>query len=136
RAAPHSDRYSSIASVAYWRNRGDARVSVAESAKNRSLRVTPMGRQAQLGDKMVSAEEAVAHIRSGQSVGIAMGAEPIALALALGKRARELSEIRIMDNWAKHPHVWYQDPPDPAFHVESSFLTEYSRPLAARGLID
>jgi 4-hydroxybutyrate CoA-transferase len=62
------------------------------------------------GHKIVSAAEAVRHVRSGQVVAITGSAEPARLIRALEARRDELAGVRITDNFPLRPRVWLQDP--------------------------
>jgi 4-hydroxybutyrate CoA-transferase len=86
--------------------------------------------------KIVTADEAVGRIRSNQVVVIASGAEPLQLTCALDRRADSLCNVRLIESIAQNPHVWYADPPHPAFQVETNFITDIARPGVVRREID
>jgi 4-hydroxybutyrate CoA-transferase len=59
--------------------------------------------------RRVSAEEAIAHVKSGDRVAFSYGREPIELGMALVARAHELQDITIFDPVPGRDFGWYED---------------------------
>ena len=73
--------------------------------------------------KLVTAEEAVRVIKSGDYVAFAYGMEPLSLGLALAARAEELRNVTIFVPSPGRDFAWY----DPGW--EESFQVEIGGPL-------
>jgi len=82
--------------------------------------------------RLVSAEEAVSHIRSGDRVVISLGqSTPLTLCTALAARLMELENVVVNHGAAIYP--WDLPGLGERFRLESFYLTMVDRPLYARG---
>jgi 4-hydroxybutyrate CoA-transferase len=72
--------------------------------------------------KLVSAEEAVSGIKSGDTVSIPLGREPEALGLALAARGDELSDVKIMVYSPGLDFGWYDPGWEEIFKVKVGFV--------------
>lgn len=71
---------------------------------------------------LVSPEEAVQVVESGDLVLFAMGREPNGLGLALAARKEELNNVRICVPFAARDFGWYDPGWDDSFNVEASYI--------------
>ncbi len=96
-----------------------------------------MTRQERYRDKLATPDEAVSLVRSGDLVVFALGAggEPIALGQALGRRAAELRDVRILHAVANSPYPWLQAPSE-AFSPRSIYIGPFERSAAAGRWLD
>ncbi len=87
---------------------------------------------------LVSADEAVQLVRSGDTVAVAESyPEPEILLGALAARRRELENVRIMGINPMHDPGWYQPGWSDSFNVVlQNYLGEVARPAYDAGLID
>ncbi len=83
--------------------------------------------RARAGDRLVSAETAVARVRSGDLVRLALGPGPPALLAALACRREELRQVRVHQSATAFPHPWATDLADWEGHV--TYVTDYITPL-------
>jgi 4-hydroxybutyrate CoA-transferase len=68
--------------------------------------------------RTVSAEEAVAHVKSGDRVAIARGREPQALGLALAARKEELRGVKVSVPQPGRDFGWYDEGWQDSFEIE------------------
>ena len=89
----------------------------------------------QLGVRLVSPEDAVAHIESGDRVSMSLSAAtPFTLCTVLAGRLMELDDVVI--NHTAALFNWDLPGLGERFRVNSSFVTPVDRPLLARGAVD
>jgi len=74
-------------------------------------------------DKLVSAEAAVARVRSGDLVRLQMGPVPVTLINALAARRDALHGVRVSQGASRHPHPWAS--PEPGWEEHIQFLTDF-----------
>jgi 4-hydroxybutyrate CoA-transferase len=88
-------------------------------------------------DKLATADEAVQLVRPGDLVVFALGSggEPIALGQALGRRAGELRDVRVLHAVANHPYPWLQGPSE-AFCPRSIYVGPFERAAVAGRWLD
>lgn len=88
-------------------------------------------------DKLVSADEAVSHIRSGDKIifGDWVG-EPAALVAALVRRAPELREVEIIHGMSPGPNDHLKPELSESFHHTALFLGALTRKPYAEGRMD
>ncbi len=81
-------------------------------------------------DKLVSADDAVRRVKSGDLVRFAMGPVPVTLLSALARRRDELHDVRVLQGATRHPHPWATDEPGWEGHIElvSDFISQLVRP--------
>ncbi|HIE17582.1 MAG TPA: 4-hydroxybutyrate CoA transferase [Dehalococcoidia bacterium] len=68
--------------------------------------------------KLVTAEEAVKAIKSGDRVAFAYGIEPLAVGLALAARKDELSGVQVLVPAPGRDFPWYEPGWEDSFHIE------------------
>ncbi len=87
-----------------------------------------MSWQERYRDKLVTADEAVQVVQSGDLVVFALGSggEPTALGQALGRRRDELKGVRILHAVANNPYPWLQESGD-AFEPRSIYIGPFER---------
>ncbi len=91
--------------------------------------------RARLGAKLVSAEEAVGHIRSGDRVVISIAqSSPLTLCTALAARLMEIENVVV--NHGAAIFSWDLPGLGERFRLESFYLTLIDRPLYARGAVE
>jgi acyl-CoA hydrolase len=91
--------------------------------------------RARLGSRLVTAEEAVGHIRSGDRVVISIAqSTPLTLCTALAARLMELDGVVI--NHGAAIFNWDLPGLGERFRLQSFYLTPIDRPLYARGAAD
>ena len=86
-------------------------------------------------DRLLSADEAVERVKSGDLVRLPMGPVPVTLVNALAKRRDELRDVRVWQGATRHPHAWSLGDASWNEHVQfvSDFLSPGLRPgMAAR----
>src|SRR5437879_4905113 len=83
--------------------------------------------RAALGSKLVTAEEAVARVRSGDLVRFPLGRVPRTLAAALAGRRDELRDVRVLQGATAYPLAWATDTPGWDEHI--AYVTDYITPL-------
>jgi 4-hydroxybutyrate CoA-transferase len=89
-----------------------------------------MNWQDQYREKLITAQQAAAMIKSGQRVLIGLGtAEPQYIANALCERWRELREVEIFTSNTMQPYPWFDKERGSAFKIQAGYLSGYSRPL-------
>jgi len=64
-----------------------------------------------LGERLVTAEAAVARVRSGDRVRFPLGRVPRTLAAALAARRDELRGVRVVQGATAYPLAWATDTP-------------------------
>ncbi|MBI4321566.1 MAG: acetyl-CoA hydrolase/transferase family protein [Chloroflexi bacterium] len=82
--------------------------------------------------KLVSPEEAVSVIKSGDRVVVPLASEPMALGLALAARAAELRGVEIYIGGPTRDLGWYDEWARDAFDIVLGFLPRYAPPAARR----
>ncbi len=81
-------------------------------------------------EKLVTAQQAAAMIKSGQRVVTSLAtAEPQYLINALCDRWQELRDVEIMASNTMKPYPWFDKERSSAFKIHASYLSGYSRPL-------
>lgn len=86
-------------------------------------------------DWLLSADDAVQRVKSGDLVRLPMGPVPVTLVNALAKRRDELRDVRVWQGATRHPHAWSLGDASWNEHVQfvSDFLSPGLRPgMAAR----
>jgi 4-hydroxybutyrate CoA-transferase len=83
--------------------------------------------RARLGPKLVAPQEAVARVRSGDLVRLALGPVPRTLVAALAQRRSELQGVRVLQGATAFPLPWATDSPGWEEHI--AYLTDYITPL-------
>ena len=83
--------------------------------------------RAALGSKLVTAEEAVARVRSGDLVRFPLGRVPRTLVGALARRRDELRGVRVLQGATAYPLAWATDTPGWEEHILC--VTDYITPL-------
>jgi 4-hydroxybutyrate CoA-transferase len=92
----------------------------------------PTDWRARLGSKLVSADEAISHIRSGDRIVISIAqSTPLTLCTALAARLMELENVVV--NHGACIFNWDLPGLGERFRLESFYLTLIDRPLYARG---
>lgn len=88
-------------------------------------------------DKLATPDEAVQLVQSGDLVVFALGSggEPIALGQALGRRASELRDVRVLHAVANNPYPWLQAPGE-AFAPCSIYIGPFERGAVAGRWLD
>lgn len=76
--------------------------------------------------KIVSPEDAVKLVKSGDSVFINLGGEPRSTLDALAKRAPELRNVKLSCSWL-HDHPWFHPGMEESFDVRATFVTRVTR---------
>jgi len=74
-------------------------------------------------DKLISADAAVARVKSGDLVRLQMGPVPVTLINALAARRDELHDVRVLQGASRHPHPWATGEPGWEHHVQ--FITDF-----------
>jgi 4-hydroxybutyrate CoA-transferase len=93
------------------------------------------GWRAQLGARLVGADEAVAHIRSGDRVSMSIAqATPLVLCAALAGRLMELENVVV--NAGATAFDWDLPGLGERFQLESFYLSPFDRAIYARGAAD
>jgi 4-hydroxybutyrate CoA-transferase len=93
---------------------------------------TPDNWRAQLGPKLISAEEAVAHIKSGDRINVAIAqATPFTLCTALAGRLMELEDVVL--NHSAALFNWELPGLGERYRLESFYLSPINRDLYAAG---
>ena len=82
--------------------------------------------------KLVSAEAAVARVKSGDLVRLQMGPVPVTLVNALAQRRDELHDVRVMQGATRHPHPWATQ--DPGWESHIQFVTDFISVLIRPGM--
>ncbi|MEE9284855.1 MAG: acetyl-CoA hydrolase/transferase C-terminal domain-containing protein [Dehalococcoidia bacterium] len=86
--------------------------------------------------RLVDAETAVSHVKSGNHVAFCRGREPQALGLALAARRGELQNVRVTLPQPGRDFGWYDDDSwTDSFQVEIGITTELSRPGVNKGWV-
>lgn len=81
-------------------------------------------------EKLVTAQQAAAMIKSGQRVVTSLAtAEPQYLINALCDRWQELHDVEVMASNTMKPYPWFEKERRSAFKIHASYLSGYSRPL-------
>lgn len=95
-----------------------------------------MGVAQEYREKLVSAEQAVTVIKSGDWVDYNFGlSQPIKLDKALANRKSELTDVKVRCGLALQPlHIVEKDPMQEHFCYNSWHLSGYERKLSDRGL--
>jgi 4-hydroxybutyrate CoA-transferase len=84
----------------------------------------------QYREKLMSARQAAAMIKSGQRVLFGLGTvEPQYIANALCDRWRELRDVEILTSNTMKPYPWFEKERGSAFKIQAGYLSVYSRPL-------
>jgi len=80
--------------------------------------------------KLVSADDAVRRIKSGDLVRLQMGPVPVTLVNALARRRDELHGVRVLQGASRHPHPWATAEPGWEEHIQfvSDFVSVLVRP--------
>ena len=94
--------------------------------------------RAAAGSKLVTADEALRRVRSGDFVRLQMGPAPATLLNALARRRDELEGVRVSQGATRHPHPWATTEAGWEQHVElvSDFLSVLLRPAMEARRID
>src|SRR5258708_36518142 len=88
--------------------------------------------RAQLGARLVSPEEAVSHIKSGDRVVLSIAqATPLTLCNALAGRLMEIENVVV--NHGAAAFSWDLPGLGERFRLESMYVTPYDRPIYAAG---
>lgn len=89
-----------------------------------------MSLQEQFATKLVSADDAVARIKSGDLVRLQMGPVPVTLVSALARRRDELRGVRVLQGATRHPLPWATTEPGWEDHIQfvSDFISVLVRP--------
>jgi len=96
---------------------------------------SPSGWRSRLGSKLVSAEEAVGHVNSGDRVVISIAqSSPLTLCTALAARLMEIENVVV--NHGAAIFSWDLPGLGERFRLESFYLTLVDRPLYARGAVE
>ncbi|TMB57524.1 MAG: hypothetical protein E6J56_04420 [Deltaproteobacteria bacterium] len=80
-----------------------------------------------LGERLVTAEAAVARVRSGDRVRFPLGRVPRTLAAALAARRDELRGVRVVQGATAYPLAWATD--TPGWDEQIAYVTDYITPL-------
>lgn len=81
-------------------------------------------------EKLVTAQQAAAMVKSGQRVVTSLAtAEPQYLIHALCDRWQELRDVEVMTSNTMKPYPWFEKERSAAFKIHASYLSGYSRPL-------
>jgi len=87
--------------------------------------------------KLVTPEEAVGRIKSGDSVRLGWGiSAPYTLCHALGNRKDELEGVTILNSFRIIPQPWYEPGYETAFSLVDTFLSSVDRPYANKNRVD
>ena len=86
--------------------------------------------------KLVTPEEAVKVIKSGDHVAFTYGREPFALGLALVSRKEELKNITLFVRTPGHDFGWYDPGWEDSFKIEISFILPIVREMASERRCD
>ena len=83
-----------------------------------------------LGDKLVSADDAVRGVKSGDLVRLPMGPVPVTLVNALARRRDELRAVRVWQGATRHPLPWATAESGWEGHIDfvTDFLSVLLRP--------
>jgi len=95
----------------------------------------PRSWQQRFGDRLVSADEAVARVKSGDLVRFVMGPVPVTLVEALARRRDELQGVRVHQGAARYSLPWASEEPGWEEHLQfvTDFISAPIRPaIAAR----
>lgn len=76
--------------------------------------------------KIVTAEEAVKLVKSGDNVFVNLGGEPRTTLAALAGRAAELQGVKLSCSWL-HDHPWFHPGMEKSFDVRATFVTRVTR---------
>ncbi len=86
--------------------------------------------------RLVTAQEAVARVKSGDRVAFCRGREPQALGLALAGRRGDLRDVRVSVPQPGRDFGWYDDPGwAESFSIECGFVSNLARPAVHRGFV-
>lgn len=88
--------------------------------------------QGRFADRLVSPDEAVARIGSGQLIRLPMGPVPVTLVSALGRRREELRGVTVMQGSSRHPHPWSQG--QPGWNEQIQFVSDFLSPMLRAGV--
>lgn len=86
--------------------------------------------------KLVSADEAVKIVKSGDRVGIPIGEQPEALGEALAKRKGELRDVEICTRSPQKDFGWFQPGWEESFRADVDMVTGISVPALDKKLVD
>lgn len=87
--------------------------------------------------KLVTPEEAVKHIQSGDVIKLGWVIScPYTLCQALGKRKDELENVTIINIATVIPQPWHEAGYEKAFRLVDTFVSAFDRPLVNQGRID
>jgi len=74
-------------------------------------------------DKLVSGDDAVQRIKSGDLVRLQMGPVPVTLVNALARRRDALHGVRVLQGATRHPHPWAT--PEPGWEDHIQFVSDF-----------
>ena len=86
--------------------------------------------------KLISPEEAVKVIKSGDRVAFAYGMEPLALGLALVARKEELKGVKLFVPAPGRDFPWYEPGWEDSFQIEIAYILPLVRETMAEGRAD
>ena len=92
--------------------------------------------QAEYQRKLVTPEEAVKVVKSGDHVAFTYGREPLALGLALANRKDELKDVTVFVRTPSMDFGWYDAGWEDSFKIEISFILPIVREMAAERRCD
>ena len=89
-----------------------------------------MNWQDQCREKLITAQQAAAMIRSGQQVLVGLATvEPQYIANALCDRWQELRDVEIFTSNSMQPYPWFDEERSTAFKINAGYLSGIARPL-------
>lgn len=88
--------------------------------------------QHRFSDRLVTPEQAVERVRSGDLVRLPMGPVPVTLVNALARRRNELQGVRVWQGATRHPHAWSQG--DASWNEQIQFVSDFLSPVLRPGM--